>query len=188
PTLSGARVRVPRTVATTPAQSGAPGGSNGSGSGAASATPPPRRAPSRVSVSTAHSSGLSPLGWALVVVGLLAAGALATLAVVATRKRRRRARRRKRAEPGEHVAGAWTEVLAPLPAAGLVWPASLTPYELASRMPARLDASLEPPLTSLAGRYTAVRYRGDQPPPTEVDAAWADADEVLKALAGTLDL
>ena len=88
----------------------------------------------------------------------------------------------------EQVAGAWTEVLDHLRAAGLVWPASLTPYELASRMPVRVDASLEPPLTSLAARYTAVRYRSDQPPPTEVDAAWADADEVLKALAGTLDL
>jgi hypothetical protein len=128
------------------------------------------------------------LGWVLVLVGLLAAGALATLAVVATRKRRRRARRRGRAEPAEQVAGAWTEVLDHLRAAGLVWPTSLTPYELAARVPARLDESLEPPLTSLAARYTAVRYRGDQPPPAAVDAAWADADDVLHALAGTLDL
>jgi hypothetical protein len=182
-------VSVPPTVATAPAQGGAASRSgNGSGSGAAGATPPPPRAPSRVSVTTAHSSELSPLGWVLVVVGIVAAGALATLAVIATRKRRRRARRRGRAEPTEQVAGAWTEVLDHLRAAGLVWPASLTPYELASRMPARLDASLEPPFTSLAARYTAARYRAGPPPPAEVDAAWADAEDVLKALAGTLDL
>ena len=86
------------------------------------------------------------------------------------------------------MAGAWSEVLDHLRAAGLVWPASLTPYEVAARVPARLDASLEPRFTLLAGRYTAVRYRGDPPPPADVEAAWADADAVLAALAGTLDL
>jgi transglutaminase-like putative cysteine protease len=185
PTLNQTPVSVPPTIATTPAPSTS---GSGSASGQGGATPPPPRAPSRVSVTTAHSPGLSLLSWVLIVLGLVAAGTLATLAVVETRKRRRRARRRERSEPAEQVAGAWTEVLDHLRAAGLVWPASLTPRELAARVPARLDASLAPPFSSLAARYTAVRYRGDQPPPAEVDAAWADADAVLRALAGTLDL
>jgi transglutaminase-like putative cysteine protease len=190
PTLNRTPVSVPPTVATAPPQGGATGGSSaGSGaSGPAGSPPPAARAPSRVTVTTGRSSGLSLLDWVLVLVGVLAGGTLATLGVVATRKRQRRARRRGRDEPAEQVAGAWTEVLDHLRAAGMVWPASLTPYELAARVPARLDESLEPPLTSLAARYTAVRYRGDQPPAAEVDAAWADADEVLHALAGTLDL
>ena len=86
------------------------------------------------------------------------------------------------------MAGAWAEVLDGLRAAGVGWPPSLTPYELAGQVPARLDDALGPPLTSLARRYTAARYGGAAPAPATVEEAWADADAVLAVLAGTLDL
>jgi len=185
PTLNQTPVTAPPTAVPAPSA----GGTGGSGSGqAGSGTVPPSRAPSRVTVSSPGRSGLSLLGWLLGVAGLLALGVLGTVAVVETRKRQRRARRRGRADPAEQVAGAWSEVLDHLRAAGLVWPASLTPHEVAARVPARVDPSLAPPFTSLAARYTTVRYRGEVPAADDVAAAWAEADAVLLALAGTLDL
>ena len=151
--------------------------------------PNPRPAPNRVTVSRPRrSTGLSVLGWAIVIVGLVAFGLLAALGAAMARKGRRRARRRGVSDPAEQVAGAWAEALDGIRAAGIGWPRSLTPYEVAEGLPARLDDRLAPPLTALAHRYTAARY-GDAPPTAAtVQAAWRDADAVLAALDAALDL
>jgi hypothetical protein len=134
------------------------------------------------------SSGLSALGWVLVIVGLVALAVLAALGIAVVRKARRRARRRAASDPSEQVAGAWAEALDGLRAARVTWPASLTPYEVAAQVPARVGGRLAPPLGSLAHRYTAARYGGPPPSPEVVAAAWRDADAVLAALSASVDL
>jgi hypothetical protein len=171
----------PTTVPATPTPS--PSGSN------AAPAPAPGPTPNRVTVSRpSPSSGLSALGWILVIAALLALGVVAALATAWTRKARRRARRRAAADPAEQVAGAWAEALDGLRAARVGWSASLTPYEVADQVPARLGEGLAPPLGALAHRYTAARY-GDEPPSADtVEAAWRDTDAVLAALDASLDL
>jgi hypothetical protein len=124
----------------------------------------------------------------VVIVGLAAVGIVAALLATMVRKARRRARRRAAPDPAEQVAGAWAEVLDGLRAARVAWPASLTPYEVAGRLPAQLGDRLAGPLGTLAGRYTAARYGGVPPSREVVEAAWRDADAVLAALDASLDL
>jgi transglutaminase-like putative cysteine protease len=170
------------TPAPTPAAPGAPGGS---GAGA-----PPAAAPSRgVTVTrTGTNRGRSVLAWVLLIAGLVALGTLLTMAVVMTRKARRRTRRRSASDPTALIAGAWAEVLDELSEAGVAWPASLTPLEVASGVPGRVVSGIAPPLTSLARAYTAARYGDAAPPPGSGEAAWRDADAVLRALDASLDV
>ena len=70
----------------------------------------------------------------------------------------------------------------------MTWPASLTPYEVADVVPARVGDRLAPPLGALAHRYTTARYGGPPPSPEVVEAAWRDTDAVLSALDASLDL
>ncbi len=149
----------------------------------------PAPAPHRVTVGASQSSsGLSTLAWLLVILGLVAAGIVASLVTAAARRRRRRTRRRRAADPAERVAGAWAEALDGFRAAGVSWPSSLTPLEVARRLPRQVDPDVAPPLGALAGRYTAARF-GPVPPSSELaQAAWRDADAVLRALDETLDL
>jgi transglutaminase-like putative cysteine protease len=151
--------------------------------------PVPTPAPHRVSVGGGpSSSGLSTLGWLLVILGLLAAGVVVSVLAAAARRRRRRVRRRSAADPAERVAGAWAEALDGFRAAGVGWPASLTPLEVAGRLPRQVDPKVGPPLDALAQRYTATRY-GREPPTADLArAAWQDADAVLRALDDVLDL
>jgi len=115
----------PTTVPAPPTPS--PGGGSGTPSPGTSSTP------NQVTVSRpSPSSGLSALGWVLVIVGLVALAVLAALGTTVVRKARRRARRRAASDPSEQVAGAWAEALDGLRAARVTWPASLTPYEVAA--------------------------------------------------------
>ena len=177
---------VPTTAAPTPGGSGtgAGGGSVGvRGGGGAGRTPP------RDTISTSSPShGFSALTWLLVLVGVVAVAALAALARVVARKARRRARRRSASDPAEQVAGAWAEALDGFAAAGVTWPSSLTPLEVAADLPARVGASVERPLGSLARRYTTVRYSLVVPDSASVEAAWRDVDAVQRALDATLGL
>lgn len=177
---------VPTTAAPQPASggSGAGGGSTGGVSGGS-------RAPSRSrdSISASSSShGLSGLTLLLLLLALLVVAAVATVGAVVIRRRRRRARRRGATDPAEQVAGAWAEALDGFAAAGVTWPASLTPLEVAADLPARVGAAVEPPLGSLARRYTAVRYGAQAPDRGSVDAAWREVDAVQHALDSTLAL
>jgi hypothetical protein len=115
-------------------------------------------------------------------------GLALTAAVVVARKRRRRTRRRAGSDPATLIAGAWAEVLDELREAGVAWPVSLTPLEIASGVPERFDPEMAPPLASLAGRYTATRYGEVAPASGSGEAAWRDADTVLRALEASLDL
>jgi hypothetical protein len=182
PPVSASRpTATPTTVPATPTPSPAGGG--------AGPTPTPGPAPNRVTVSRpGPTSGLSALGWVAVILGLAAVGVVAALLAATVRRARRRARRRAAADPAEQVAGAWAEALDGLRAARVAWPASLTPNEVAGRVPARLGDRLAAPLGTLAGRYTAARYGGVPPSPEVVEAAWRDADAVLAALDASLDL
>jgi hypothetical protein len=168
------------TPATTPT---APGTPNGGGAGSPSA---PNRG-ATVTRSTPRG-GSSALSWVLLVGTLVIGAALGTAAIVVTRKRRRRVRRRSVSDPAALIAGAWAEVVTELRDTGLAWPVSLTPFEIASGVRGRLDPGVAAPLASLARRYTAARY-GDAPPPSgSGEAAWRDADAVLRALDASLDL
>jgi transglutaminase-like putative cysteine protease len=177
----GAPVSQPTAVpATTPA---APGTPNGGGAGSPSA-------PNRGATVTRSTTGggSSALSWVLLIGTLVIVAALGTAAIVVTRKRRRRARRRSVSDPAALIAGAWAEVVDELRDTGLAWPVSLTPLEIASGVHGRVDPGVVPPLASLALRYSAARY-GDAPPPSNSgEAAWRDADAVLRALDASLDL
>lgn len=175
---------VPTTVPATPATSGAP---NGSGTGGAGSPP---AAPGRGATVTRspRGGGISALGGILLVAALVIAGVIVTAAVVVARKRRRRTRRQSGSDPGALIAGAWAEVLDELRGAGLGWPVSLTPLELASGLRGWVDPKIEPPMASLAGRYTAVRYGDAAPPSGAAEAAWRDADAVVRALEASVDL
>jgi transglutaminase-like putative cysteine protease len=174
----------PTTVAPTPT---VPSGSSGGSSSGGSAPAP--RGPVSVSAPPSASSsggGWSTGTWALLLVGLLAVSALTTVVVASMRKARRRARRRDASPPAEQVAGAWAEALDGLADAGVAWPASLTPLEVAGGLPEPVGPKVAPPLQSLAGRYTAARYGPAAPDPAAVDAAWRDADEVHRKLVAAL--
>jgi transglutaminase-like putative cysteine protease len=174
---------VPTTApaATTPAPPGTP-----SGSGAGSPSASPRRGVTVTRNPTA--GGVSALGGMLLIAALVIVGLALTAAVVVARKRRRRTRRRAGSDPAALIAGAWAEVLDELREAGVAWPVSLTPLEIASGVPERVDPGMAPPLASLAGRYTATRYGEVAPPSGSGEAAWRDADAVLRALEASLDL
>ncbi len=174
---------VPTTApaATTPAPSGTPnGGSAGS----------PSASPGRGVTVTRNPTGggVSALGGVLLIAALVIVGLALTAAVVVARKRRRRTRRRAGSDAAALIAGAWAEVLDELRAAGVAWPVSLTPLEIASGVPDRVDPGMAPPLASLADRYTAARYGDVSPPSGSGEAAWRDADAVLRALEASLDL
>jgi transglutaminase-like putative cysteine protease/type II secretory pathway pseudopilin PulG len=172
----------PTTVAP-PATS--PSGSSSGGSSSGSSSTPRQRA--TISAPSGGSGGgLSSLTLVGLLVGLVVFGGLATFVVASTRKARRRARRRDASLSAEQVAGAWAEALDGLADAGVAWPASLTPLEVAGRLPGPVGPEVAPPLQSLAGRYTAARYGPAPPDPTAVDAAWRDADEVHRKLVATL--
>ena len=169
------------TPATTPAAPGAP---NGSGAG----SPPAASGRGSTVTRTATGGGGSVLSGVLLLVALVLIGVAVMAAVVTARKRRRRSRRRAGSDPAARIGGAWAEVLDELREAGVGWPVSLTPLELASGLRGRVDPGIAPPLTSLAHRYTAARY-GDTPPPSDAgDAAWRDAEAVVRALEASLDL
>ena len=171
----------PTTVVPTPTSpSGSSSGASSSGSASA-----PRR-PTISAPSGGSGGGLSSLTWVVLLVGLLASGGLATVVVASIRKARRRARRRHASPPAEQVAGAWAEALDGLADAGVAWPASLTPLEVAGGLPDPVRPEVAPPLRSLAGRYTAARYGSAPPDPAAVDAAWRDADEVHRKLVAAL--
>jgi transglutaminase-like putative cysteine protease len=143
--------------------------------------------PSVTTASPAHH-GVAAWVWLLVLVGVVAAAALVALVTVPARKARRRARRRHAADPADAVAGAWAEALDGFAAAGVTWPASLTPLEVSAELPAQVGSGLEAPLGSLARRYTTVRFGGRPPDSASVDAAWRDVDAVQRALGATLGL
>jgi transglutaminase-like putative cysteine protease len=178
----------PAATRSTPTPSTVPAAPTPTPSGGGVA-PNPTPVPNRVAVSSPRrSTGLSVLGWAIVIAGLVTLGLLAALGAAVARKARRRARRRAIPDPAEQVAGAWAEALDGFRAAGVGWPRSLTPYEVAEALPVRLDERLAPPLAALAGRYTAARYGELAPSDATVQAAWQDADAVLTALDAALDL
>jgi transglutaminase-like putative cysteine protease len=169
------------TPVTTPA---APGSPNGSGTG----SPPAAAGRGATVTRTATGGSGSAVGGVLLIAAVLLIGVALTAAFVAARKRRRRSRRRAGSDPATLIGGAWAEVLDELREAGVGWPVSLTPLELASGLRGRVDPGIPPPLTSLAHRYTAARY-GDAPPESgSGDAAWRDAEAVLRALESSLDL
>lgn len=170
------------TPATTPAAPGSP-----SGTGTGSASPPSGRG-ATVTRTPSSGGGGSTLGGVLLLVALAAAGIGVVAALALVRKRRRRALRRAGSDPAAVISGAWAEVLDELREAGVGWPVSLTPLELAAGLQGRLDPSIPPPFSSLAGRYTAARYGDVAPGPDSGEAAWRDADAVLRALERSLDL
>jgi transglutaminase-like putative cysteine protease len=174
---------VPTTApaATTPAPTGTP---NGTGAGSPSASPGRGVTVTR----NPTAGGVSVLGGILLIAALVIVGLALTAAVVVARKRRRRTRRRVGSDPATLIAGAWAEVLDELREAGVAWPVSLTPLEIASGVPERVDPEMAPPLASLAGRYTATRYGEVAPASGSGEAAWRDADTVLRALEASLDL
>jgi transglutaminase-like putative cysteine protease len=174
---------VPTTApaATTPAPSRT---SNGGGVGS-----PPVSPGRGVTVTRSPTGGgVSALGGVLLLAALVFVGGALTAAVVVARKRRRRTRRRSGSDAAALIAGAWAEVVDELREAGVGWPVSLTPLELASGIRGRIDGGIAPPLTSLARRYTATRYGEVAPPSGSGEAAWHDADAVLRALEASLDL
>jgi len=173
------------TPTTVPATATPSPGSTGRGT----PSPTPSPAPNRVTVSRpSPSSGISALGWVLVILGVVAVGILAALVTAMARKTRRRARRRAAPDPADQVAGAWAEALDGLRAARVAWPSSLTPYEVAEQVPARVGDRLADPLGALAHRYTTARYGAVPPSPEVVEAAWRDTDAVLAALHASVDL
>jgi transglutaminase-like putative cysteine protease len=169
------------TPATTPA---APGSTNGSGTG----SPPPASRRGATVTRTATGGGGSVLGGVLVIVVLILIGVAMIAVIVTARKRRRRSRRRAGSDPLALISGAWAEVLDELHEAGVGWPVSLTALEIASGLRGRVDPGIAPPLTSLARRYTAARYGDARPPSDSGEAAWRDAEAVLRALEASLDL
>jgi hypothetical protein len=187
PSSVGARSPQPAAVPTTPPSTapGAPGPTGGNGTPAPSASAPN---PGVTVTPNATGHGRPILDWVLVLGGLVALGTLLTVAVSAIGKIRRRARRRGASDPHAAIAGAWAEVLDEFRDAGIAWPVSLTPLEVASDLPRQVDSGIAPPLTSLARRYTASRYGDAVPPPGSGEAAWRDADAVLSALEATLSL
>ncbi|HSO95303.1 MAG TPA: transglutaminase domain-containing protein, partial [Acidimicrobiia bacterium] len=171
------------TPATTPA---APGGSNGTGSGTGSPSAPSGRGATVTRPSS--GGGNSTLGGVLFLVALAATGIGVVAALALVRKRRRRRQRRAGSDPAALINGAWAEVLDELRDAGVGWPVSLTPLELAAGLRGRLDPTIPPPFSSLAHRYTAARYGDGEPGPESGEAAWRDAEAVVRALERSLDL
>jgi transglutaminase-like putative cysteine protease len=115
---------------------------------------------------------------AIVVVAVMGAAA----AVVAA-KTRRRARRRARPDATDAIAGAWEETLERLREAGVASGPALTPLELAAGARPRVPAAAVAPLRSLAETYTAARYGAGTPAQTEAARAWAQVDQIDRALA-----
>ena len=117
PTLNRTPVSVPPTAAHDAAA--VAGTAAARRPGRAAPPPPPAARAEPVTVTTAHSSGLSLLGWVVLILGLVAAGTLVDACRgVGRGSAAGGARRRGRSEPAEQVAGAWTEVLDHLRAAG----------------------------------------------------------------------
>jgi transglutaminase-like putative cysteine protease len=177
---------VPTTApaATAPGPPGTPGSPNGGG-----VSSPPVSPGRGVTVTRSPTGGgVSAVGGVLLIAALVFGGLALAAAVLLARKRRRRARRRAGSDASALITGAWAEVVDELRGSGVAWPVSLTPLELASGIQARIDGGIAPPLTSLARRYTAARYGEFAPPSGSGEAAWRDADAVLRALEAGLDL
>ena len=140
--------------------------------GEQAATPPPGTSTGSDDVLRTAALGLG------IAVAAAAAYLLAVPGTLAVRRRRRRARTGRSA--ADRTALAWTEATEALEAGGLATRPEETHTELAQRAAATWPAA-RVPLARLADAADAAAY-GPEPPPQQVDDAWADARMVHLAV------
>jgi transglutaminase-like putative cysteine protease len=196
----------------TPANPGAPGGSNLPGDDAARVGPPvvtqpPPTVPPTAAPNDTTSGGTGPStpgttpatptlapnparassstsAWlpVLVLLGLIVLVVGGYVGAVLGLKRRRRTKRHAADDPTVAVSGAWAEALDRLHESAVVPRAAQTPFDLAATVPAGTSPATARPMLDLARAYGAARYGDGVLAATDARDAWDSLDELERAL------
>jgi hypothetical protein len=196
----------------TPANPGAPGGSNLPGDDAARVGPPggpqpPPTVPPTAAPNDTTSGGTGPStpgttpatptlapnparassstsAWlpVLVLLGLIVLVVGGYVGAVLGLKRRRRTKRHAADDPTVAVSGAWAEALDRLHESAVVPRAAQTPFDLAATVPAGTSPATARPMLDLARADGAARYGDGVLAATDVRDAWDSLDELERAL------
>jgi hypothetical protein len=150
---------------------------------------PESSAPPYAAGGPAAGSGLDPrrLAWyggsaLAVLLGVL----VLSLAAVPLAKTTRRHRRRSARNPRLRVLGAWRDTLDRLREAGLTTAPADTSGEVAAAARQRFGAGVTRPLRRLSRLHDAAAFAPGQAVAAAAEAAWTEADEVRRAVSGTL--
>lgn len=101
---------------------------------------------------------------------------LAPFVIIGGLKAARRRKRREAPVPADRISGGWDELTDRAADFGRVVPAGATRYEQSAQLVPALE---EPRVTTLALRADAGVFGPGEPTPAEVDAFWAEVDQVV---------